>query len=174
MPGCCTSYCVPSATEVETLYQKLNDVATGSNSGIVLSSSELPVPATAPILGSNSDLAHAPSEHVSVSVPMPQLQVKCIVQVHRLNNKKDLTDIFLDPLIMSHEIKMIVIDARGVEEVASVGLLRDVFSLFWKETYDSLFAGQNELVSFVRHHCRREKWVAVGRILAKGYLTFQY
>ena len=64
--------------------------------------------------------------------------------------------------------------ARGVEEVGSVGLLRDVFSLFWKETNDSLFARQNDLISFVRHHCRREKWVAVGRILAKGYLIFQF
>ena len=132
-----------------------------------MSSSELPVPVTAPILGSNSDIAHTPSEHISVSVPVPQLQLKCIVQVHRLNNKKDLTDIFRDPLIIIHKIEIIVTDARGVEEVGSVGLLRDVFSLFWKETYDSLLAGENELVSFVRHHCQREKWVAVGRILAK-------
>lgn len=39
---------------------------------------------------------------------------------------------------MSQDIEIIVIDARGVEEVGrGVGLLRDVFSLFWKETYDS-------------------------------------
>ena len=82
-----------------------------------MSSSELPVPVTALILGSNSDIAHAPSEHVSVSVPVPQLQLKCIVQVHRLNNKKDLTDIFRNSLIMSQEMKIIVIEARGVEEV---------------------------------------------------------
>ena len=139
-----------------------------------MSSSELLVPVTAPILGSDSDIAHAPSEHVSVLIPVPQLQLKCIVQVHRLNNKKDLTDIFREPLIIIHKIEIIITDARGVEEVGSVGLLRDVYFLFWKETYDSIFAGENELVSFIRHHCQRKKWVAVGRILAKGYLTFQY
>ena len=41
---------------------------------------------------------------------------------------------------MGQDIEIIVINARGVEEVdRGVGVLRDVFSLFWKETYDSLF-----------------------------------
>lgn len=72
---------------------------------------------------------------MSVSVPVPQLLPKRIIQVHRLNIKKDLIDLFRDPLIMSQDIEIIVIDARGVEEVGrGVGLLRDVFSLFWKET----------------------------------------
>ena len=51
--------------------------------------------------------------------------------------------------------------ARVVEEVGSVGLLRDVFSLF-------LF------VPFVRHDYQRKERVAVGRILVKGCLTCQY
>ena len=55
-----------------------------------------------------------------------------------------------------------------------VGLLRDVFSLFLKETYDSLFVGENERVPFVRPDYQREEWLAVGRILVKGYLTCQY
>ncbi|CAH3036081.1 unnamed protein product, partial [Pocillopora meandrina] len=100
---------------------------------------------------------------------------KRIIQVHRLNIKKDLIDLFRDPLIMSQDIEIIVIDARGVEEVGrGAGLLRDVFSLFWKETYDSLFVGENERVPFVRHDYQRDEWVAVGRILVKGYLTCQY
>ena len=112
---------------------------------------------------------------MSVSVPVPQLLPKRIIQVHRLNIKKDLIDLFRDPLIMSQDIEIIVIDARGVEEVGrGVGLLRDVFSLFWKETYDSLFVGENERVPFVRHDYQRDEWVAVGRILVKGYLTCQY
>ena len=149
--------CVPFPTEAETSHQntELNDVETGSN----------------------SDIVHVSSEHVpvSVSVPVPQLLPKRIIQVHRLNIKKDLIDLFRDPLIMSQDIEIIVIDARGVEEVGrDVGLLRDVFSLFWKETYDSLFVGENERVPFVRHDYQRDEWVAVGRILVKGYLTCQY
>ena len=100
---------------------------------------------------------------------------KRIIQVHRLIIKKDLIDLFRDPLIMSQDIEIIVVDARGVEEVGrGVGLLRDVFSLFWKETYDSLFVGENERVPFVRLDYQRDEWVAVGRILVKGYLTCQY
>ena len=192
-------YCVPFPTEAETSHQntELNDVETGSNSDIVLASSELPVPVAAldlgsnsdivlasselpvPVaaldLGSNSDIVHASSEHVPVSVPVPQLLPKRIIQVHRLNIKKDLINLFRDPLIMSQDIEIIVIDARGVEEMGrGVGLLRDVFSLFWKETYDSLFVGENERVPYVRHDYQREEWVSVGRILVKGYLTCQY
>ena len=130
-------YCEPFPTEAETSHQntELNDVQTGSNSDIVLAFSELPVPVAALDLSSNSDIVHATSEHVPVSVPVPQLLPKRIIQVHRLNIKKDLINLFRDPLIMSQDIEIIVIDARGVEEMGrGVGLLRDVFSLFWKET----------------------------------------
>ena len=101
----------------------------------------------------------ASSEHL----PVPQLQPKRIIQVHWLNIKKGLIDLLQDPLILSQDIEIIiVIDARGVEEVGrGVGLLRDVFSLF-------LF------VPFVRHDYQRKERVAVGRILVKGCLTCQY
>lgn len=105
-------YCVPFPTEAETSHQntELNDIETASDSDIVYVSE------------------HAP---VSVSVPVSQLPPKRIIQVNRLNIKKDLIDLFQDPLIMSQDIEIIVIDARGVEEVGrGVGLLRDVFSLF--------------------------------------------
>ena len=116
------------------------------------------------------DIVLTSSEHVPVS----QLQPKRIIQVHRLNIKKDMTDLFRDPIIMRQDVEMIVIDASGVEEVGRAdGLLRDIFSLFWKENYDSLFVGENEHVPFERHDCQREEWVAVGRILVKGYLTCQ-
>ena len=87
-------YCVPFPTEAETSHQntELNDVETGSN----------------------SDIVHASSEHVPVLVPVPQLLPKRIIQVHRLNIKKDLINLFRDPLIMSQDIERIVIDARRV------------------------------------------------------------
>ena len=79
-------YCVPFPTEAETSHQntELNDVETGSNS----------VPVNALVLGSNSDIVHASSEHVPVLVPVPQLLPKRIIQVHRLNIKKDLINLF--------------------------------------------------------------------------------
>ena len=93
-----------------------------------MASSELPVPVNALVLVSNSDIVHASSEHV----PVPQLLPKRITRVHRLNIKKDLVNLFRDPLIMSPDIEIIIIDARVVEEMGrGVGLLRDVFSPFW-------------------------------------------
>jgi len=54
-----------------------------------------------------------------------------------------MIDLFRDRLIVSQDIEVIVIDAGGVQEVGrSVGLFRVAFSLFWKETYDSLFVGE--------------------------------
>ena len=50
----------------------------------------------------------------------------------------------------------------------------EMFSLFFGKKHDSLFVGENERVPFVRHDYRRDEWVAVGRILVKGYLTCQY
>ena len=87
-------YGVPFPTEAET---------TGSNSDTTDCNSVLPERITAPtcILGSNSDVVLASSEHVHV--PVPQLQPKRIIQVHRLNIKKDLIDLFRDPLIMSQD-----------------------------------------------------------------------
>lgn len=95
--------------------------------------------------------------------------------MHRLNIKKDLIDLFRDPLIMIQDIEIIVIDARGVEDIGrGVGLLRDIFFLFWKETYDSLFVGENQRVPFIKHDYQRGEWIAVGRILVKGYFICQY
>ncbi len=70
------------------------------------------------------------SEHVPVAAVMPQQKRT----VYRFNIKKDMIDLFLDPLIMVQDIEIIVIEARGVEEVGrGFGVLTDVFSLFWKE-----------------------------------------
>lgn len=60
--------------------------------------------------------------------------------MHRLTIKKDLIDLFQDALIVSQDKEITVTDARGDEEIGrGVALQRDVFSLFWKKTYDSLF-----------------------------------
>jgi len=81
---------------------------------------------------------------VPASVHVPQLLPKRIIQVHWLITKKEMIDLFRDRLIVSQDIEVIVIDAGGVQEVGrSVGLCRVAFSLFWKETYDSLFVGEN-------------------------------
>ena len=160
---------------------ELNNVES-SNSDSVLVTPESPVSVISPVFSNNSTSSDVLGNNyvtselpVPVIEPVPEPQQKRTIYVHRLNIKRDMIDLFRDPLIMGQDIEIIVIDARGVEEVGrGVGVLRDVFSLFWKETYDSLFIGENERVPCVRHDYQREEWVAVGRILVKGYLTCQY
>lgn len=63
-------------------------------------------------------------------VPVSQLQPKRIIQVHRLNVKKGMTDLFRDPLILRQDVEIIVIDARGVEEVGRGLGCSEMFSPF--------------------------------------------
>ena len=104
----------------------------GNSSDVVLVSSQLPAPIIAPFLDSNSDIVHVSSEYVPVAAPVPQPERT--IQVRRLNIKKDVIDLFRDPLSMGQDLQIIVIDARGDEEVGrGVGVLRDVFCLFGKK-----------------------------------------
>jgi len=68
---------------------------------------------------------------VPVIEPVPVPQQKRTIYVHRLNIERDMIDLFRDPLILDQAIEIIVIDARGVEEVGrGVGGL-EMFSLFF-------------------------------------------
>ena len=106
---------------------------------------------------------------------VPRNTHKQILEVHRLNVKREMIDIFRDPSIMDDDLAIVVIDSRGKEEIGrGIGVLRDILSLFWKEAYDSLFIGENERVPFVRHDYQRQEWASVGRIVVKGHLSCQY
>ena len=111
-----------------------NNSASSVGLGSHFSPNELPVPEIEPVFGNNYVTSELPVPVVGGnSEPVPQQ--KRNIYVHRLNIKRDMIDLFRDPSIMGQDIEIIVIDARGVEEVGrGVGVLRDVFSLFWKET----------------------------------------
>ena len=49
-------------------------------------------------------------------------------------------------------IEYVFIEARGKEEVGrGDGVARDIYSGFWIDVSNSLFIGEKERVSFVRH-----------------------
>lgn len=115
------------------------------------------------------NLAANPSEIVPDPVPLRELTV------HRSCIKQDLINHFKDPHIMKCELIFNVINERGEpEKGVGVGVLREVFTLFWGEFATSMTIGERERVPFVRHDHFVEEWEAIGRILVKGYVTLSY
>ncbi|XP_044170450.1 uncharacterized protein LOC122954470 [Acropora millepora] len=99
------------------------------------------------------------------------------IKVHRANIRNDMLIIFANPCILDECITLdvIFINRRGEEEAGrGSGLLRDLFSLFWKDVYQSLMVGEIERVPSIRHDFQRPEWEAIGRILMKGFSSCQY
>ena len=98
-----------------------------------------------------------------------------VIRVHRLQVRADMLEIFSDPSIYKFSLSAIIINQLGHEEVGrGIGVLREVFSLFWNDFYESHMLGETERVPYIRHDFDRNKWEAVGRILVKGYTECQY
>ena len=56
-----------------------------------------------------------------------------IIRVHRSLIREDMIEIFLDPSILKFNLNAIIINQHGIEEAGQGnGVLREVFSLFWK------------------------------------------
>ena len=59
---------------------------------------------------------------------------------------------FSDPSIFKFSLSAIIINQLGYEEVGGViGVLREVFSLFWKDFYESQVLRRRERVPYIRH-----------------------
>lgn len=98
-----------------------------------------------------------------------------VIRIHRSLVRADMLKIFSDPSILKSSLNAIIIHQLGHEEAGQGnGVLREVFSLFWKEFYESHMLGESERVPYIRHDFDRSKWEAVGRILVKGYTDSQY
>ena len=98
-----------------------------------------------------------------------------IIKVHRSLIREDMLQIFSDPSILNASLHAVIINQLGHQEVCEgMGVLREVFSLFWKESYESYMLGESERVPYIRHDFNRGKWEAVGRILVKGYSECRY
>jgi len=61
-----------------------------------------------------------------------------IIRVHRSLIREDMLEIFSEPSILQVNLNAIIINQHGHEEAGQgSGVLREVFSLFWKECYES-------------------------------------
>ena len=73
------------------------------------------------------------------------------------------------------KVQFKVIDHKGQEETGEgIGVVRDVYTSFWKEILDTRFLGDRERVPFVVHDYFVDEWATIGLILAKGLLDCGY
>ncbi|KAJ7353883.1 hypothetical protein OS493_031590 [Desmophyllum pertusum] len=115
------------------------------------------------------------NEILSILTPSDHEVPLKIIRVHRSLIREDMIEIFSDPYILKCSLQAIIINQHGHDEAGrGSGVLREVFSLFWKECYESHMLGETERVPYIRHDFDRNKWEAVGRILVKGYIECQY
>lgn len=98
-----------------------------------------------------------------------------LIRIHRARVREDMLEIFSDPTILSSQLSATIVDSQGnAEKGAGTGVLREIFSMFWKDLNDSLLVGENERVPYIRHDYDKCKWEVVGRILVKGFLEVSY
>ena len=83
----------------------------------------------------------------------------------------DLIEAFSEEDIMVCEIKVIMVDSRGNDEM---GLDCDAIFCFWQEFYNTCTIGKGERVPALRHDFQQNEWTAVARILVKGFLDLGY
>ena len=118
-------------------------------------------------------------ENATSTAPIESNKIPLVkkIKVHQSNVRNDMLTIFSDPTIVDDCVILEVefINGRGEEEAGrGSGLVRDMFSLFWKDAYQSLMVGEVERVPAIRHDYQKPHWEAIGRILLKGYTSCQY
>ena len=97
------------------------------------------------------------------------------VVVHRSQVRSDLTDVFGDEDIFKYALQVKVIDNRGQPEKGEGrGVLLDVLTEFWQESFTALTVGTNEKTPFIRHDLQKKEWEAVARVLVYGYIHAKY
>jgi hypothetical protein len=100
---------------------------------------------------------------------------KSVLSIHRSCVKNDLIQHFKDDNILKTDNIFRIINERGkVEQGVGIGVIREVYTLFWKVFSISMTIGERERVPFVRHDHFLEEWEAVGRILVKGFIFAGY
>ena len=87
---------------------------------------------------------------------------------------KELIHAFKDVAI-NDNINFEVIDWRGQKEDGQgAGVVRDVYTSFWKEILDTHFLGDQERVPLIVHDFYVDEWTNIGKILVKGFKDCGY
>ncbi|XP_013888865.1 uncharacterized protein LOC106536203 [Austrofundulus limnaeus] len=90
----------------------------------------------------------------------------CCVQIRRINVVSDVINIFMEPTVMSVQLKMELTNEKAFD---SDGVSREVYSAFWEHFLEQC-EGEDERVPRLRPDFTEKHWQAVGRVWLKGYL----
>ncbi|CAH3176833.1 unnamed protein product, partial [Porites evermanni] len=75
----------------------------------------------------------------------------------------------------NYNIDFKISNERGELELGvGIGVISEVYTLFWNELSISVTIGDRERVPFVRHDHFVEEWESVRRILMKGFKSVSY
>lgn len=96
----------------------------------------------------------------------PPVRNATIVGLHRSRIQDEILSLFMDPSIITMNIKIQFIDEKGSD---AQGVSRDAYSAFWKEFFSTSACGEDERVPSIFPEYGQDEWQAVGRILLKGY-----
>ena len=73
-----------------------------------------------------------------------------------------MLELFSNPSMLNVNLHVIIINQHSHEELGEgSGVLRELFSLFWKGAYESCMLGESERVPYIRHDFNRKRWEAV-------------
>lgn len=87
-----------------------------------------------------------------------------ILRISRARIYCDMIEAFQAKDIMTSELKIVMVDAKGNNErgVDVGGVYRDAISCFWQEFNDSSTLGERERVPSLRHDFQSNEWSAIG------------
>ncbi|RZC35957.1 uncharacterized protein BDFB_007273 [Asbolus verrucosus] len=97
------------------------------------------------------------------------------IVLHRGHIFDELIEAFISPDI-SLELQIQLILPNGEPEVALEcgGVFRDTLTEFWGNMYEKCTVGTNTRVPVLRHDFGYDKWVAIAKILLKGWQSENY
>ena len=73
-----------------------------------------------------------------------------VIRIHRSLVRADMLEIFSDPSIIKSSLNAITVHQLSHEETGQGnGVSSEVFSLFWKEFYESHMLGESERVPYI-------------------------
>ena len=102
---------------------------------------------------------------------------KCmILKIRRSLLIQDMIREFKDSKMIDKKLKLVVTSLNGQEELGGDfgGVLRHILSAFWSEFFKGHATGDKEMVPYLRHEFGATEWVAIARIIVKGYNDVGY
>ena len=108
--------------------------------------------------------SHQPTERLNITLTL-----------HRANILAEMISHFKDPEILLENLTFKLISPNGKLEVGDgEGVVRDCFAHFWSDFFDKCAVGNCVKVPFLRHDYGSDEWMAVGRIIVKGWTAVGY